>query len=443
MQLPFGQSAYSRANGLVPSVRLVNLYPEAAPTAKTGVVLLPRPGLTAEDTFEAGLRGLYLQDGVFGGALLAVAGTELFNAGVLVGTVDGTDRTEWAYTVDGLFVLGGGTVYQTDGTTVTATAFPDSAPVASIAAIDNFLVAVREDTGTLYFRVPGDTTWNALDFFSAEAEPDKAICVRTLAGLLYVFGSSSIEAYNLTGSAEEPFSRVEGLGANRGIKDRDSAVNIDNTIIWVGEDSIVYRMAGTPLAISDSSITAQVEASGTCSSWTFTRAGHPIYSLKLDAETIAFDVSTGSWITFDWEVDLGIYTGSTAYAAVGDTVATLSDRADDYTGPMAQIFTAIAATDKAGTCDCIEVSLSPGRTDIGLEAALLQMRWSDDQGRTWTDWKDGSTGASGQYRHRTRWRRLGMIDAPGRIFEFRKTDATSLRFSGVQMNPPNGGRSRG
>lgn len=443
MQLPFGLSAYSRANGLVPSVRLVNLYPEAAPTAETGMVLLPRPGLTAQNTFGSEVRGLFLQDGVFGGALFAVAGTQLFNAGVAVGTVAGIDRTEWAYTVDGLFILGGGTVYVSDGATVTATAFPDSAPVVSITQVDNFLVGVRQDTGTVYFRVPGDTTWNPLDFFSAEAEPDRAICVRTLAGLLYVFGTSSIEVYNLTGDAEVPFARVEGLGADRGIKDRDSAVKVDNSIMWVGEDSIVYRMAGVPQAVSDPSITARVQASGTCSAWTRTWDGHPFYILKLDAEILAHDVQTGFWHVLDWPVQFGIYTGSLAYAATGNTVSVLTDRPDDDTGTIEQIFTAIAATQKPGSCDCIELSLSPGTTATVLEAALVEMRWSDDQGRTWTDWKDGSTGMAGNYRHRTRWRRLGMIDAPGRVFEFRKTDATSVRFSGVQMNPPNGGRSRG
>jgi hypothetical protein len=442
--LPFGLSAYSRASGRLPPVRLVNMYSEQAPTSSTGVVLLPRLGLRDEYSLPDVLRGVYLQDGVFGGATFAVSGETLFNGEVEVGEVEGTDQIEWAYTVDGLFILGGGIVYQSeDGITVEATEFPDDAPVASITAIDNFLVAVRQDTGTVYFRVPGDTTWNALDFFSAEREPDPAICVRTLTDLLYVFGTSSIEPFTLTGNAEAPFSRLAGSGADRGTKDRDSVVRADNTLVWVGENNIPYRLAGVPQAIANPGIVDAIQRSGTASAWTYSEAGHTFYVLKLDEESLAYDLATGEWHTLEWSVSTGAYDGNTAYACSGDTICTLQDRPDDYDSEITRIFTAVAPTERPGTCDCIEVALSPGTTPILDEPAELQMRWSDDQARTWTDWRTAYTGFGGQYRTRVRYRRLGMIDSPGRVFEFRMTDPVEIRFSGVDMNPPNGGRSRG
>jgi hypothetical protein len=70
------------------------------------------------------------------------------------------------------------------------------------------------------------------------------------------------------------------------------------------------------------------------------------------------------------------------------------------------------------------------------------MRWSDDQGRTWTDWKEASSGFSGEYRKRVIFRRLGMVDAPGRLIEVRQTDDVLIRFSGCDLNPPLGGRAR-
>lgn len=442
--LPFGRSAYSRADGRLPPVRLVNLYAESAPTATGGTVLFPRLGLNQEYALPETLRGLYIEDGVFGGSLFAVSGESLYNGDTLVGEALGDDRVEWTYTVDGMFLASGGTVYQTtDGLTLASTAFPDSAPVASITGVDNFLAAVRQDTGTIYFRVPGDTTWNPLDFFSAEREPDPAVCVRAMTDLLYVFGTSSIEVFQLTGDASAPFSRVSGFGADRGIKDRDSAVKVDNTLVFVGENSIVYRMAGVPQQISNPGIEEQIEKSSTASAWRYTQSGHEFYVLKLDNETLAWDASTGEWHNLDWPVSFGIYEGNTAYVAAGATIHTLRDRPDDNGEPIERIFTAIAATSKVGSCDGIEVQLSPGTSPIGSEPALLQMRWSDDQSRTWTDWKNASTGFGGQYRRRVRYRRLGMIDAPGRVFEFRMTDPVEIRFSGVEMNPPNGGRGRG
>lgn len=442
--LPYGLSAYSRANGRLPPVRLINLYSEQAPTSSTGAVLLPRLGLSDQYSLPETLRGIYTQDGVFGGVVFTVSGETLYNGETEVGEVIGTDQVEWAYTVDGLFICGGGIVYQTeDGITVTATAFPDDAPVASITAIDNYLVAVRQDTGTVYFRIPGDTTWNPLDFFSAEREPDPAICVRTLTDLLYVFGTSSIEPFTLTGDAEAPFSRLAGSGADRGTKDRDSVVKADNTLVWVGENNIPYRMAGVPQAIGNPGIVDAIQRSGTVSSWSYADAGHIFVCMKLDTETLAVDLSTGEWHSLEWSVSTGLYDGNTAYVCSGSTVCTLTERPDDYDAEITRLFTAIAPTETPGTCHCIEVGLSPGTTPIIDEPGELQMRWSDDQARTWTDWKSAYTGFGGQYRTRVRYRRLGMIDAPGRVFEFRMTDPVEIRFSSVDMNPPNGGRSRG
>lgn len=443
MQLPFGLSAYSRANGRLPPVRLVNLFHEQAPTAPTGAVLLPRQGMQEEYDLGASIRGISRADGVFNGDVFAVAGDTLYRSETAVGTVDDdTFPVEWAYTVDGLFVLSGGIVYQYNGTTLVATDFPDDAPVASICDIDNFLFAVRLDTGTIYFRVPGDTTWNPLDFFSAEREPDPAIAVRALADLLYVFGTSSIEPFGLTGDVEEPATRIDGLAISRGCKDKASIAKLDNTLFFVGENNIAYRIDGVPQRISDHGIEERIEASGTASAFSYSNAGHTFYVLKLDSEILSYDVATGQWHQVEWPVEMGLYDGSRTWVTAGTAIHTLRDRTDDNGEVFARIFTAIAPTEDVGSCDAIEVQLSPGTALVGDEQPVLLMRWSDDQARTWTDWKEASAGFAGQFRHRIRYRRLGMIDAPGRVFEFKMTDPVEIRFSGVEMNPPGGGRSR-
>ena len=443
MQLPFGLSSYSRADGRLAPVRLLNLLPEKAPTSPTGTVLLPRPGLT-ELYDRADVRGIYREDGVFDGDLMVVAGATLYRNNVAIGAVSGADRVEWAYTVDGLFVLGGGIVYQTDGATVTATAFPDSAAVASITDLDNILVAVREDTGTVYFRLAGDTTWNALDFFSAEREPDPAICVTALTDVLWVFGTSSIEPFAPTGDAAVPFQRIQGMSITRGLKDRDSVAEMDNTLFFVGEDNVAYRLDSVPTRISNHGIEERIAASSTVKSWPMVWQGHPLYVMGLDDETLAYDVAS-DWTQFTYRggdfPSVGLYDGETIYAG-GAKVWTLTDRADDDGEEMERLFTGVCPASQPIICSCIEVGLSPGVTPVDDEPAVVQMRFSDDQARTWSDWRTCSTGAGGAYRARVRYRALGMIDSPGRLFEIRITDPVSIRFSGLEMNPALGGRSR-
>lgn len=444
MRLPFGLSSYSRADGRLAPVRLLNLFPESSPTSPGGVVLLPRPGLNPLYS-RSSVRGIYKEDGVFSGDLFVVAGTTLYRNNVSIGTVAGSDRVEFAYTVDGLFVLGGGIVYDTDGATVTATSFPDSASVASICQINSILLAVRADTGTVYFRLPGDTVWGALDFFSAEREPDPAICVRALADTMYVYGSSSIEPFVPTGNAAVPFQRLDGASISRGLKDRDSVALLDNTLFHVGEDNIAYRLDSVPTRISNHGIEERIALSATVKAFTFARDGHTFWVIGLETETLAYDVSTGQWTQFTYDdgpfPTVGFYDGETTWVG-GDEVWTLTDRSDDDGVAVERLFTYVAATEAPVACNCIEVQLSPGVTAVGSEPALIQHRFSDDQGRTWSDWVEASTGFGGDYRKRVRYRRLGMVDAPGRLGEVRITDATNVRFSGIEMNPPGGGRSR-
>lgn len=67
---------------------------------------------------------------------------------------------------------------------------------------------------------------------------------------------------------------------------------------------------------------------------------------------------------------------------------------------------------------------------------LVAMRYSDDLGKTWSRWRFRTLGQAGRYSNKARWNALGTIKAPGRMFQFKATDATIRRFSKVLMNVP-------
>lgn len=443
MKLLTGLSAYSRANGRLAKVRLKNMFFEASPTSPSGVVVIPRPGLV--ELLDVACRSVYREDGVYGGDLFTVRGSVLMRAEEDLGDIAGTGRVEWAYTVDGLFILSGGIVYQYDGEDLVATDFPDDALVVSITQMDSILLGVRADTGTMYFRLPGDDTWNPLDFFSAERRPDPVLAVRAMSDRVYAFGSATVEQFTPTGNTGTPFQRIGGVVINRGVYDRDSIVLLDNTLFFVGEDGVAYRLTdGAPVRISDHGIEEQIRLSGTAKAMSCTWEGHPFYVLQLDAETLVYDVA-GGWANW-WHGEApfpanGLFDGETIYVA-GGKLWTLADVSDDDGTPMERLFTAVLPAEAPVTVDCIEVQLSPGTTPIDSEPATLQMRWSDDQGRTFTDWKNASTGFGGEFRKRVRFRRGGMADQPGRLYEIRMTDPVHIRFSGCELNPALGGRSR-
>jgi hypothetical protein len=67
---------------------------------------------------------------------------------------------------------------------------------------------------------------------------------------------------------------------------------------------------------------------------------------------------------------------------------------------------------------------------------LVGMRYSDDLGKTWSRWRFQTLGKAGRYRDKARWNGLGKIKAPGRMFQFKATDATVRRFTQLLMNVP-------
>jgi hypothetical protein len=69
---------------------------------------------------------------------------------------------------------------------------------------------------------------------------------------------------------------------------------------------------------------------------------------------------------------------------------------------------------------------------------IIEMRYSRDAGQTWSNWYPGFLGKIGEYRARAIWRRLGLFDFPGAMFDFDCTDPVSLRISDVNVNDGGG-----
>jgi hypothetical protein len=76
----------------------------------------------------------------------------------------------------------------------------------------------------------------------------------------------------------------------------------------------------------------------------------------------------------------------------------------------------------------VGASVDPG------SAPVAEMRYSDDQGRTFRPWRQAPIGPMGRYAQRTTWRRLGQMRAPGRLVEVRVSDPVNAAFSHLELN---------
>jgi len=455
VKIPYGIGAYRRSSARLPEIICRNQYVESAPSnAGEMVALIPRPGLSLFQTLGTGpVRGMYRQDGVLLGDIFTVSGQALYRGSSSLGTITGGGIVDIDALSDEVFIAAG-TFYSTDGVTVSTISFPDNANVVSVACIDGTVVAVREDTGRMYFRTPGSVTWDALDYFSAEEEPDPVIAVRKVGNELWAFGTSTVQPFASTGSSDTPFQPIQGREFLRGCRSRSSIAELDNSIFWVGEDGIVYRGSTTPIVVSTPSVSERIKACDPTdlSAFTYSWDGHVFYVLKTLQSSWVFDISTGEWHEATsygldyWRAGLGVMDSLSVY--VGDTedgrIWTLNaDLVADGSDVLERTFTAGIETDQPGPCDVIQIDATSGFVPLST-TAVVELRWSDDVGNTWSNWRSASLGVAGNYRKQVAWRALGLIDVPGRVFEFRLTDPAPWRLSAVRMNETFvGGRSRG
>ncbi len=175
MQLQYGLSSYERAEGDLAGLPVVNMYVEQ--TASEGPVLQSRPGLSdrSANMGSGPVRALFKRDGVVSGALLGVSGTALYNATTSVGTVTGSGAVSIAGNETGVLVCAGGSLHSYDGTTFATVAFPDSANVIKVVEGASRFMAIRANSGRVYFTPPLAQTFDALDFFTAESEADQLL----------------------------------------------------------------------------------------------------------------------------------------------------------------------------------------------------------------------------------------------------------------------------
>lgn len=290
----------------------VNWLPVNAEAEGTTSPILLRgvPGYTSivAGAQAAGLpvRGGYDADGfcvvVIGQTLYKFDGTTT----TTLGTIPGIQRVGFAHNqVAGGVQIAiangtGGYVYDTsDGTfgPITDEAFTGS---KAFAYLDSYIIGV-EPGGNYWFTsdLADATSYNALNRYAAEAEPDRIMTLLVSHEDVVIFGARTTEFWYDAGTDTDTFQRRSGTGFEIGCVSPFAAVNLDNTVYWRGHDGSAYRLAGyTAQRISTAPIEqawAKTDPSQ-CFATTFVDRGHKIvYFTQPDGQTFGYDAATGLW----------------------------------------------------------------------------------------------------------------------------------------------------
>lgn len=455
--IPFGSGAYRRSNGNLPEFTLVNMFLEATPSAENGVVLLSRKGLALSSTAGPGpVTGIFSQPGTFNGDVFRVSGGFLYRGTTSLGAINGTGPVSFAASGTEILVTAGASLWSYNGTNLQAVVFPDSANVRAVTFISGHFVAIRDGTHKYYWSAQlNGRSWDALDFASAESEPDNLLDCVAMRGNLYLMGQATIEPWYYTGALDLPFSLIEQRLFPKGVHSTGCAIEIDNALAWVGNDAIVYRSGDVPERISDHGIEERISASATVSAFGFIFEGHTHFCVRLDDSTFAIDFATGQWAEL---ATSGRSNFAGRCATMQDTEVRFGDDAtgkawtfsdgyqDDGAVLMREFTGAFPIKGSPVVVDSLMVDANTGWTEYlsgqGTDP-MIEVASSRDAGATFGTFRQARLGAQGEYRTRSRWTRMGMFDSPGAMFKFRVTDPVGLRVSSVAVNEPSGGRSRG
>jgi hypothetical protein len=161
-----------------------------------------------------------------------------------------------------------------------------------------------------YSDVDDVTSWNALQFYAAEAKLDSLTGFAVSQNSLYLIGNGSIEQWASTGIIDNPFQRIGYSLNTTGTLSPYSIVNVDDEIYFLGTSKVggasFYKLNGTVgQRISDQSIEHElynmVRKTGVslsdCVAWSYEQEGHKfiIFNFISGNLTLCYDITTNLW----------------------------------------------------------------------------------------------------------------------------------------------------
>jgi hypothetical protein len=237
--------------------------------------------------------------------LFSVNGTSVYSissAGTptYVGTIPGSDLVRAARnaaaTTQTIFVCNAGP-YVMQGASVAAISDPDlPVGVVDVVWLAGYFVLPIDD-GRFFWTAINDVTVNALDFATAEGNPDGLVGCATLRQELWLIGSKTIEVWALSGVSTLPFQRLPGGVIESGCSSKYTIRELKGQIYWLDEDGQVRRAGGQsyiPELISHRGVHDAVRAvtdKTEISAFSYVLGTHEYYVLTHSTFTWVFDAN--------------------------------------------------------------------------------------------------------------------------------------------------------
>jgi hypothetical protein len=335
---------------------------------------------------------------------------------------------------------------------------PDFNPAETVTFFDERFLFDWKDTNKFFCsEILDGTSYDALQYASAETRPDNVVAVVLNKQVLLVFGTKSTEPWQNVGAANFPFERVPGVMIERGLAAPHATAKDDNSVFFLGDDRVFYRLDGvSPVRISQHGLEREWQKYKTVSDafcFSYAWNGHKFISLTFPSAnvTVHYDIATGLWHDREsrdingrslgrWRGNCGIEVFDKVLVgdAVSGSVGFLSDATYDEFGTTVQMIATSPPLHDDLNRTFIGNFQMDLQTGVGVTSGQgsnpqAMLRISRDGGFTFGEsQRYRSMGKIGQYLKRLKWLRLGQ--AREWVFEITISDPVNRVIAGAYVD---------
>ncbi len=379
-----------------------------------------------------------------------VSGEETFTANAL-GSIPGTSRLSMADNGTQLMVLipgGGGYIYNEDAGTpfaqITDSDFIANGAPQYVRFIDGYFAVTTDTKKWIVSNLNDGLSWSALDFGTAESDPDTIVAPVVINNQIFIIGSETTEGFQNIGGSGFPFQR-NNIFLDKGCNAPFSLIKTNGQFFMIGsgknESPSIWAFNGNNYnKISTTAIDsilhkysdAQIRSAF---SWSYAQRGAFFVGFTLPDRSFVYDMATERWHerksvvseeTIPWRVSSmvnaygRILVGDSLDGRIGEL------RTDVYTEYDENIIRVISTQPFQNEGDeinvpILELTMEAGVGNESVPDPVITMATSKN-GKTFTYERIRHIGRVGDYKRRVFWRRNGRYPKFV-VMRFRLSDA--------------------
>lgn len=323
-------------------------------------------------------------------------------------------------------------------TEIVAAGFTANGAPQSLEYMGSFFICTTDEKRTIVSAGDDGLTWNALDFFGADADPDSLVGQIEYKGQDFLFGTQSTQVATVVETSGVPVQIQVGFELSKGLSSRFGVVPTNDTFAWVGagkdESPAIWIFDGSNAKkISTTAIDVKLQnltdaELSNIHALSYAQKGAYFVNFYLPDTTLSFNSITGKWQDIQSDVIDGkgqknttrsrVNSINTAYGRV-----LVGDSQDGRVGELSpEIFTEYGAEIKrtlitqpfsamgnAITTPFLELTAESGVGNSDSPDPVVRMSRSTN-GHTFGDERTRKLGKRGRYKTRQIWTKVNRAE---------------------------------